>query len=354
MSLVAAVLGANGYGGSGLIRRLRNHPEIADIRYASRSSAGEPLAEVWPHLAGRTDAAFVTPDEALDGADVVFLATPHGATAPYVRAALEAGARVIDLSADSRLDPDTYAEWYGPHPHPEDLRHARYGLVEAYRPDLSDARLVAAPGCNATAASLALLPYAAADAIDPHTVPVVTVVTGASGAGRGLATPLHFSELDANARPYKPAGTHRHLAEIEGNLGRATEHGRWLATHAPFRPLPVSFTPQLAPMTRGILATCTFRPQAEANERTMRDLARAYFADEPLVHVQDELPEVKAVVGSDRTLIGVRSDARTGLCTVFAVLDNLGKGAAGQAVQGFNVAFGFPETSALEMEGRWP
>ncbi len=213
---------------------------------------------------------------------------------------------------------------------------------------------MAAPGCNATAASLALLPFAAAGAIDPEVVPVTTVVTGASGAGRGTATPLHFAELDANARPYKPAGTHRHLAEIEGNLGRATEQGRWLTTHAAFRPLAVSFTPQLAPMTRGILATCTFRPSGDVGEAELGELARAYYADEPLVHVQEELPEVKAVAGSDRTVIGVRHDARTGLCTAFAVLDNLGKGAAGQAVQGFNVAFGFPETTALELEGRWP
>ncbi|MEX2502444.1 MAG: N-acetyl-gamma-glutamyl-phosphate reductase, partial [Trueperaceae bacterium] len=275
-------------------------------------------------------------------------------TAPWVRRALEAGMRVIDLSADSRLDAARYAEWYGPHPHPNDLELARYGLVEAYRPDLPDARLVAAPGCNATAASLALLPFAAAGLLDREVPPVVTVVTGASGAGRATALPLHFSELDANARPYKPAGTHRHLAEIEGNLGRATEQGRWLSTHGAFRPLPVSFTPQLAPMVRGILATCTVRLNEELDQDAAIDRMRAYYEGEPMVHVQDALPEVKSVVGSDRTLLSVRHDVRTGLMTAFATIDNLGKGAAGQAVQGFNVAFGFPETTALEMEGRWP
>lgn len=354
MSRTAAILGANGYGGAGLIERLRAHPEIGAIRYGSRSFAGRPLADAWPQWAGLLPDRFVTPDEALDGADVAFLATPHGATAPWVRAALEAGARVIDLSADSRLDAATYARWYGEHPHPDDLAAARYGLVEAHRDELPGATLVAAPGCNATAVSLALLPFAAANLIEPAQTPVCSVLAGASGAGRVAAAGLHFSELDGNARPYKVAGSHRHLAEIEATLGRARTQGGRHRTHAPFEPLPVSFTPQLVPLIRGILATCTFRPTRATSADELAAAMRDHYRHDPLVHVQAALPEVKAVAGSDRAIASVRYDARTGLATAFTVIDNLGKGAAGQAVQAFNVAFGLPETTALRLEGRWP
>ena len=354
MSLTAALLGANGYGGAGLIERLRAHPEIGQVRYASRTFAGRPLSDAWPQWAGLTEDRFVSPDEALEGADVAFLATPHGATAPWVRAALALGARVIDLSADSRLDAASYARWYGEHPHPDDLATARYGLVEAHRDELPGATLVAAPGCNATAVSLALLPYAAAGLLDPERPPVCTVLAGASGAGRATTAGLHFSELDGNARPYKVAGGHRHLAEIEATLGRARTQGLRHRTHASFEPLPVSFTPQLVPLVRGILATCTFRPTREVDAAELAELLQDGYRDDPMVHAGAELPEVKAVAGSDRALASIRYDARTGLATAFAVIDNLGKGAAGQAVQAFNVAFGFPETTALHLEGRWP
>lgn len=354
MSLVAALLGANGYGGAGLIERLRRHPEIAELRYASRSFAGRPLHDAWPQWAGLGPERFVTPDDGLDGADVAFLATPHGATASWVHRALAAGTRVIDLSADSRLDAGTYARWYREHPHPDDLASARYGLVEAHRNELPGATLVASPGCNATAVALALLPFAAEGLLSEEVPPVCTVLAGASGAGRGTAQGLHFAELDGSARPYKVAGGHRHLAEIEATLGRAREQGRRLTTQAPYRPWPVSFTPHLVPLVRGILASCTFRPSDAADPASLLEAMRAGYRNDPLVHVQDELPEVKAVAGSDRALLSVRYDDRTGLATAFSAIDNLGKGAAGQAVQAFNVAFGAPETTALVLEGRWP
>lgn len=354
MSLRAALLGANGYGGAGLIERLRRHPEVGEVRYASRSFAGRPLHEAWPQWAGLGDERFVTPDEALDGAEVAFLATPHGATAAWVHQALTAGTRVVDLSADSRLDATTYARWYRDHPHPDDLASARYGLVEAHRNELPGSTLIASPGCNATAVSLALLPFAAEGLMSDATPPVCTVLAGASGAGRGTAQGLHFSELDGGARPYKVAGGHRHLAEIEATLGRAREQGRHLSTQASFRPWPVSFTPQLVPLVRGILASCTFRPADDADGPSLLDAMRTCYQADPMVHVQDELPDVKAVAGSDRALLSVRYDERTGLATAFAAIDNLGKGAAGQAVQAFNVAFGAPETTSLFLEGRWP
>ena len=352
MSLRAAVLGASGYGGAGLIRRLVRHEGVDSLALGSRSYAGRPVADAWPHLAGRLSLAFEEPDAAIDGADVVFLATPHGATAPWVRAARDAGARVVDLSADSRLDPATYADWYGSHPHPELWPDCRYGLVEAHRAELPGAAIVAAPGCNATAASLALLPLAAAGLLGEG--PVCSVLAGASGAGRGTAPGLHYAELEGDARPYKAAGEHRHLAEIEATLGRARAQGREVRTHEPYEPHPVAFTPHLVPMVRGILATCTVRPTRELGAADVSEIYREHFADDDVVHVQDDLPRTKAVIGSDRALVAVRLDQSRGAVTAFCAIDNLGKGAAGQAVQGFNVAFGFPETTALEMEGRWP
>ncbi|MDR9391260.1 MAG: N-acetyl-gamma-glutamyl-phosphate reductase [Trueperaceae bacterium] len=358
MSVRAAVLGAAGYGGAGLVRRLRRHPEIADLAYASRQYAGRPVADAWPHLAGAVDGAgdarFVTPDDALDGADVAFLATPHGATAPWVRAARAAGVRVVDLSADSRLDAATYAAWYGEHPHPSDLEEARYALVEADRDALPGAALLAAPGCNATAVTLALLPFAARGDLAGAT-PVCTVLAGTSGAGRHPSDALHHPELAENARAYKPAGTHRHLAEIEGTLGLAAAQGAVrVRRDGPGAPLRVSFTPHLIPTVRGILATCTFPVAADVREVDLARALRDAYADAPLVHVQEALPDLKAVVGSDRAMLSVRLDAARGLATAFAAIDNLGKGAAGQAVQAFNVATGVPETTGLALEGRWP
>jgi len=353
VSLAVALLGANGYGGAELIRRLRRHPAVGEMRLGSRSYEGRAAAEAWPQLAGLELGSFVTPDRALEDVDVAFLATPHGATAPWVRAARAAGARVVDLSADSRLDAETYARWYGEHPHPADLDDAVYGLVEAHRDELPGAELIAAPGCNATAVSLALLPFASAGLLGDDT-PVCTVLAGVSGAGRATAPGLHYAELEGTVRPYKVAGGHRHLAEIEVTLGRAERQGRALRTRGPGAPRPVSFTPHLVPMVRGILASCTFRPAGDADERTLLAAMSDAYRDDPLVHVQKALPETKAVAGSDRALLGVRLDARTGLATAFAAIDNLGKGAAGQAVQAFNVAFGYPEAEALEMEGRWP
>ncbi len=357
MSLRAALLGAAGYGGSGLMRRLLRHPNVAEVRAASRSYAGRPLQDAWPHLAGlhgSDSSLFVSPEEALEGADVAFLATPHGATAPWVRAARATGARVVDLSADSRLDATTYERWYGPHPHPGDLDDARYGLVEAHRAELRGAAIVAAPGCNATAVSLALLPFAASGALDRATIPVCTVLAGASGAGRAPALGLHFAELAENVRPYKVAGTHRHLAEIEATLGRAAVQGRSLTTRPTPEPWRISFTPHLVPTIRGILATCTFSVTTTRTTEGWLEMLRDAYANDPLVHVQEALPDMKAVQGTDRALLSARVDARTGLVSSFAAIDNLGKGAAGQAVQGFNVAFGFPETTALELEAVWP
>jgi N-acetyl-gamma-glutamyl-phosphate reductase len=348
-----SVLGASGYGGAELIRRLSRHREVEVVALGSRSYAGQPLEACWPHLAGLSKARFVEPDEALGVGDVVFFATPHGATAPLVARARAAGKRAVDLSADFRLPPPTYRDWYGAeHPHPELYPEARYGLVELHRNELTGATLIASPGCNASAAILALAPVAAAGLLGPDVT--ANIMTGVSGAGRGPGLTYHLPEAAENVRPYKVAGEHRHTAEIELTLGRARTMGRQLATHGEHEALTVTFNPHLIPMIRGILATCSTRPSRTLDTAEALELYREFYSDDPMVHVQDDLPQTKSVAGSDRTIVSVRVDPRSGLLIAFAVLDNLGKGAAGQAVQNFNVMHGLPETLALELEGRWP
>ncbi|MBS3932796.1 MAG: N-acetyl-gamma-glutamyl-phosphate reductase [Truepera sp.] len=347
------ILGGSGYGGAELLRRLLQHPLVTLSGVASRQYLGRPLAAAWPHLAGVTEATFADEAEVIGGCEVLFTATPHGSTAPLVKQALEAGKRVIDLSADFRLSAEDYARWYGhPHPCPELLSTAVYGLTELHRDEIRMARLVANPGCNATAANLALAPLAAHGLLGEQAL--VSIAAAASGAGRSPELGLHYSEVNENVRPYKVAGTHRHIPEVEDTLGRAAALGRRLKTHAPAWRPTITFTPHLIPMTRGILASCATYPTRDGvTEAELLALYRAYYRDEPLIVVQDELPQTKAVFGSDRCLITVRRDLRSGWIHSFAVIDNLGKGAAGQAVHNLNVMLGFSETLAL-LGALWP
>lgn len=353
--LRVGILGASGYGGAGLMERLGRHPHARVTAIGSRQYAGQGVDACWPHLAGLfPDLVFTNEDEVIAASDVVFCATPHGATAPVAKKALDAGRYVVDLSADFRLGAETYAEWYGgTHPHPELIDEAVYGLVELHRDELVAKRLIASPGCNATAASMALAPLAAAGLLGPSAV--ANVITGVSGAGRSTSGPLHYPEMDENARAYKPSGTHRHTAEIEATVGRVLKGGKRLSTHAPFEPYTVSFTPHIVPMSRGILATCATRvPEEGLSDEAVIQVLRDYYAGDPLVRVQDDLPQTKAVYGSDRVVLSGRFDPRSGHVLVFCAIDNLGKGAAGQAVQAFNVSQGFAETAGLRLEGVWP
>jgi N-acetyl-gamma-glutamyl-phosphate reductase len=353
VTIRVGIVGATGYGGAGLVSRLRAHGGVEIVALASRQYLGQPIEAAWPHLAGLGDDRFVDQDDAIAASDVVFTATPHGATAPLVKAARAAGKRVIDLSADFRLDAATYETWYGAHPHPELIEEGVYGLPELHRGELPGASIVASPGCNATAVILALAPLAVAGLLGD--VPSASVVAGASGAGRGLDLGLHYAELDENARPYKVAGTHRHTGEIEAVLGRAARQGKDAASHGPRDDVRIAFNPVLVPMARGVLATASARPEgAEFDDAALLERYRDFYRGDPLVHVQAELPQTKAVAGSDRALLSVRYDARTRTIVAMCALDNLGKGAAGQAVQGFNLAFGFPETQGLRLEGHWP
>lgn len=331
--------GASGYTGGELVRWLSRHPRVRLVHLAAGESAGRPVSEVWPSLAGLDGigAARLTETDghALGSeSDVVFLALPTEAAVDVARDVLEAGARVVDLGAAFRLrDPAAYARWYGgAHRATDLLEEAVYGLPEFHCELLREARLVANPGCYPTATALALAPlvregYAGGPI-------VVDAKSGVSGAGRGPSAKTAFGEVNENVRPYD-VGTHRHGPEIEQTL-------------AALGPLPgVYFAPHLVPMTRGILASCYVplaRPLAVGEAL---DLYRSAYAGAPFVRVLEGLPQTKATLASNFCDVTVRVDGERGIAAAIAAIDNLGKGAASQAVQNMNLMFGLPETEGL-------
>ncbi|MEM6431928.1 MAG: N-acetyl-gamma-glutamyl-phosphate reductase [Deinococcota bacterium] len=361
------ILGASGYGGSGLLRRLQHHPNTHVVGIASRQYLGKPVSACWPQFAAQAFAEgllFTSGNDVVDGCDVLLSAAPHGSVSDLVAKAVRAGKTVIDLAADFRLPASDYKQWYGHDlSHPDVYAQSIYGLVELHREEIKGASFVANPGCNATAGALALLPLAAHGLVGKHTV--VNIVTGISGAGRSASMGTHFGELNENVIPYKVAGTHRHTAEIELSLGRARAFGKHAKTHAPSqirvdRPV-ISFSPHLVPMTRGILASCYTHPEMDAlasgekvTTESVLELYHQFYQDDPLITVQDALPQTKATYGSDRVIISARVDERSGHIAAFAAEDNLGKGAAGQAVQNFNVMQGLEETLGLFTEAVYP
>jgi N-acetyl-gamma-glutamyl-phosphate reductase len=342
MTLTAGVLGASGYAGAEVLRLLARHPRLEVIWAAGDRSAGQLVAERYPGLAAAYgDLPLRTLDEGLDkGADVVFLALPHGQAAGLATRAAAAAGLVVDLSADFRLhDPSAYPAWYGaPHPSPGELGTWPYGLPELHRAELAGAAKVAVPGCYPTAALLALAPLVAAGLVEPDGI-VVDAKSGLTGAGRSLKDPYLFAQANESVTPYG-VGAHRHTPEIEQELGRAAG-----------RAVTVTFTPHLVPMSRGILATCYAAPAASAGEQDVTAcLARAYDG-EPFVDVlrPGTWPATRAVAYSNRVQVAAASNRRSGRVVAAAAIDNLVKGAAGQAVQCANIALGLPETAGLDL-----
>lgn len=334
-----AVLGATGYTGVELVRLLVRHPAVELTFLSSEQYRDRPLAEVYPFLEGVLDARLGAPDPAVVSAcsDVVFTALPHAAAAPVVRELLLRGRRVLDLSADFRLrDAAVYARWYGEHPAPELLREAVYGLPEVYRERLREARLVAVPGCYPTAALLGLLPLARAGLISEPVV--IDAKSGTTGAGRGAKVEQLFAEVNENFRAYAVTG-HRHLPEIEQELGLAGGTS------------PVLFVPHLLPVSRGILSTMYVR--SPERRPPLAELFREAYEAEPFLVLrgEDVMPELREVRGTNRCALGWHWDAGTRQAVVVTAIDNLGKGAAGQAVQCLNVLLGMPETVGLEAPG---
>ena len=338
MGRVAAVAGASGYAGGELLRLLLGHPELTVGPVAAGSSAGAPVTDLHPQLPQLADRVFTTTGPAeLAEADVVFLALPHGQSAALA-AALPADVVVVDLGADHRLlDPADWVRFY-------DTPYAGawpYGLPELFRSDLAGAARIAGPGCNATAMTLALGPLLAAGLVEPLDL-VTTTVSGTSGAGRGLAANLLASEVMGSMSAYKVA-SHRHTPEVRQSLRRLAG-----------AEVTLSYTPQLAPMPRGILATCTARTTSTADR--LRQALRERYDGEPFVHVLPEgrWPTTAAVHGSNACQLQVTVDEDAGRAVVVSAIDNLGKGAAGQALQCANVALGLPETAGLSGSGVAP
>jgi len=346
--LAVAVVGASGYTGAELLRLLVDHPRVTVAHVTAHRSAGQRLVELFPHLRGRPELeplvcrAFDA-DEVAAAAKLAFLALPHGESVPAATALLERGLTVLDLSADFRLrDPDAYEAWYGPHPAKELLGRAVYGLPERHRRELAGARLVAVPGCYPTATILALAPLLDAGLIRADGI-VVDAKSGVSGAGRSPTLATHFAEAGEGVRAYKVA-EHRHTPEIEQELS--------LAARAE---VTLTFTPHLLPMTRGILATCYALPADPSLPRAAYlDALRARYAGERFVAVVEQPPDTAHVRGGNRVHVGAWLDARAGRVIAMAAIDNLVKGAAGQALQAMNAALGFPEWTGLDAVGPFP
>jgi len=350
--LRAAVAGANGYAGVTIVNLLARHPGVELRQLSSRSFAGKPYASVFPLL--DLEGEFL-PEPEPDGLDVVFSCLPHNVGAAKAGGWLEAGARVIDMSADFRLkDPDQYPTWYGQeHPAQALLARAVLGLPELHDRELAGAELIAVPGCYATAAILALAPAVASGLAGSDIV--VDAKSGVSGAGRSPSMGVHFSEVNESLGAYAIEG-HRHLPEITQELRRLLDSPLTPAARGssprggePREPR-VTFVPHLAPMTRGILATCYF--DLEGSLAQLQDAYREFYSGQPFTRVVEQSPTTKLASHSNLCLVNVA--AQNDKAVVTAALDNLVKGASGQGVECFNIAFGFDRKTALEAPIQWP
>jgi N-acetyl-gamma-glutamyl-phosphate reductase len=334
MALIkASIVGATGYTGAILTDLLSGHPDVRMHALTSKAYIGRKVSGVFPGL--RVDGTYTEYSAgAVSGSDVAFVCYPHGEAHGVVAELVDKGCRVVDLSADYRLkDPAAYQSWYGfVHPHFDLLQEAVFGLPERYRAEIAKARIVANPGCYPTAMLLSVLPAAAE--IDSSVI--VDAKSGVSGAGRTPSQKTHFCEVNGDFRAYSEVG-HRHTAEMVQELGLAAG-----------KALGVSFTPHLLPVDRGIFSTAYFR-LAKGLMGTDRLLARyrEFYADEAFVEVCDHVPGLGEVTGTNYCRLTVREDAAAGLVKVFAVIDNLVKGASGQAVQNMNCMFGRPEDAGL-------
>jgi len=351
MTTRIGIIGGSGYVGGELLRLLLLHPEVETTMVTSRQSAGEFIFNVHPNLRGLTQLKFVPQDmaELQKNCDVVFTATPHGGSQNLVPKLLEAGLKVIDMSADFRLknpaDYETYYEFK--HAHPEMLKEAAYGLPELHREEIKKANLVACPGCMATSAILGLAPIIKAGLIDTKKI-VVDLKVGSSGGGSKPNLASHHPERFGGVRPYQVVG-HRHTAEVEQEL-----------TALSTEPVKIGFTPHAVNMVRGILATIHTYPKQKIENKDLWKALRGMYGSEPFIRLVKyqkgpyQLPDPKIVMGTNFCDVGFEIDEHTGRLIMFSAIDNMAKGAAGQGVQCLNLVLGLEETTGLKSTGFHP
>ncbi len=344
------VLGASGYTGSDLVRLLLRHPRAEIVLLTADRSAGKEMREVYPQFSPYPLPKLVSIDSvdwAAAGLDLAFCALPHATTQKVISDLLAKApnTKVVDLSADFRLhDTAAYAKWYGHEHHaPELQKEAVYGLVEVHRRDIKKARLIANPGCYTSCAQLPLVPLIESKAIDTDEI-VIDAKSGMTGAGRSAKESMLFSEVSEGFNAYG-VGQHRHMAELDQEFSLAAG-----------KPVTVTFTPHLVPMNRGILSTIYVRGKRGRTAQDLHAILLKYYEKEPFVHVLPfgETPHTRHIRGSNMTFIGVAKDRIEGRAIVIAALDNLVKGASGQAIQNANLLLGFPETMGLEQVALFP
>lgn len=336
----AAVVGATGYAGAELVRLLTGHPGVVLTMITSRQYAGTPFARVYPSLAGCIDLVCepLSMKALCEKADVIFTALPHKIPMSIVPELIDKGKKVIDLSADFRFkDQAVYEAHYQPHEANHLLDQAVYGLCELYRDDITTAALVGNPGCYPTSALLPLVPLLKKQLVDARGI-IIDAKSGVSGAGRSLSLGSHYCQVNESFKAYKVA-SHRHNPEIEAILSDAAQV-----------PLPVTFTPHLVPMTRGMLTTTYAGLKTGVAAAGVRDCLMDAYENEPFVRLvdDDQLPDTLHVHGTNCCEIGFRIDERCGRLVLISAIDNLGKGAAGQAVQNMNLMCGLEETAGLD------
>ncbi|MCW4006837.1 MAG: N-acetyl-gamma-glutamyl-phosphate reductase [Candidatus Bathyarchaeota archaeon] len=345
------IIGGSGYVGGELLRLLLMHPEVEVTMVTSRQSAGEYVFNLHPNLRGLTQLKFVPQDisELQNNCDLIFTATPHGGSVNLVPKLLEAGLKVIDMSADFRMkNPADYETWYGwKHAHPELLKEAAYGMPELHREEIKKARLIACPGCMASSAIFALVPLIKADLVEKKRI-VVDLKVGSSGGGSKPTPASHHPERFGGVRPYKVTN-HRHIGEVEQELNAFSDE-----------PVTVSFTPHAVNMVRGILATVHAFPTKPIAAKDVWKALRSTYVDEPFIRFVKyqkgmyQLPDPKVTIGTNFCDIGFEIDPRTKRVLMFCAIDNMVKGASGQGVQCLNVLMGIDETTGLKSTGFHP
>lgn len=349
MTIRAGIIGATGYTGVELMRLLQQHREVALTYLVTDSYKDRPIADVYPHLKKSIALAGKGLDVAaiIEHCDLIFLALPPGKAGQLVKTLLEAGKKVIDLSADFRLrNPKDHSHWYQEQAPAADIRlSAVYGLAEAgYRDAISQASLIANPGCYPSASILAAMPALKAGIIEPNDC-IFDAKSGVSGAGRGLKLQSHYCEVNENITPYQLGGMHRHTPEIEQELSLIAKQA-----------LTIQFTPHLVPMTRGMLVTAYFKLKQPLVQQAVVDLYQEAYQSDSFIRVSasGEIPDVRQVRGTNYCDMGIIVDERTGRLMVVSVIDNLMKGASGQAIQNMNLLYQFPETLGLDHISIYP